>query len=197
MAAAAVATGSIPASQMSLELTDTANLSTEERSIPTALFLSDIEAFTKKYGVETGIAGLRELLAKYSYMYESLLAQKRSLLRKMPDIQQSLETVQHVKAQSSPFSTFFPLTDNTHAQAEVEPCQNICLWLGANVMLEYSLDEAEELLTSSSKSASASLASIDRSMAFLREQITTTEVNIARVHNYNVALRDKANQNNQ
>jgi prefoldin subunit 5 len=184
----------IAASQMSLELTDSSTLSTEERSIPKALFISDIDGFAKKYGVEPGIAGLRELHAKYSFMYESLLTQKRSLLRKMPDIQQSLETVQHVQAQTQAFSTFFPLTDNTHAQAVVEPCEKICLWLGANVMLEYSLEEAEQLLTASSQSAAASLASIDKSMAFLREQITTTEVNIARVHNFNVALRQNQQQ---
>ncbi len=181
-------------SGISLELTDSANLSTEERSIPKALFISDLDAFVKKYGVEPGIAGLRELLAKYTFMYESLLTQKRSLLRKMPDIQQSLETVQHVKAQTAPFTTFFPLTDNTHAQAEVEPSEKIFLWLGANVMLEYSLAEAEELLAASSSSATASLESIDRSMAFLREQITTTEVNIARVHNFNVGLRQQQQQ---
>ena len=175
--------------KISLDLTDTSDLTTEERAIPKALFISDLEAFAKKYGVEPGIAGLRELHAKYSFMYESLLTQKRSLLRKMPDIQQSLETVQHVKTQTSAFPTFFPLTDNTHAQAEVEPSDKICLWLGANVMLEYSLEEAEQLLTASNESANASLVSIDRSMAFLREQITTTEVNIARVHNHNVAFQ--------
>ena len=184
-----MATARIPASEMSLELTDSSTLSSEERSIPKALFITDLDAFVKKYGVEPGIAGLRELHAKYSFMYESMLTQKRSLLRKMPDIQQSLETVQHVKAQTAPFTTFFPLTDNTHAQALVEPCEKICLWLGANVMLEYSLEEAENLLAASSQSAAASLASIDRSMAFIREQTTTTEVNIARVHNFNVARR--------
>jgi prefoldin subunit 5 len=177
------------APQISQDLTST-ELTSEERSIPKALFLSDIAAFSTQYGVEPGITALRELLAKYSFMYESLLAQKRSLLRKMPDIQQSIETVQQVKAQTNTFTTFFPLTDNTHAQATVEgPCDRICLWLGANVMLEYSIAEAEELLKGSSESAGASLASIDRSMAFLREQITTTEVNIARVHNWNVAKR--------
>jgi hypothetical protein len=56
-------------------------------------------------------------------------------------------------------------------------------------MLEYSLEEAEGLLKTSDSNASASLKKLDDNLAFLRDQITTTEVNIARVHNHMVKIK--------
>jgi prefoldin subunit 5 len=125
-------------------------------------------------------------------MFESFLAQKRNTLRKLPDIQQSIEVVQFLKKrneESDTIKTHFPLTDNLHAKAEIPPSDKICLWLGANVMLEYSIKEAENLLNTSNQNATKTIAKLDDDMAFLRDQITTTEVNIARVHNHMVKIK--------
>lgn len=125
-------------------------------------------------------------------MFESFLLQKRATLRKLPDIQQALEVVEFLKRKRSDresVSTHFPLTDNCHAKAEIPPTDKVCLWLGANVMLEYSLEEAEALLKNSDSNASASLKRLDENLAFLRDQITTSEVNIARVHNHMVKIK--------
>ena len=164
----------------------------EERSIPYAKFITDVEAFVAKFTADAGLVTLRELLNKYNFMFETLTYQKRSILRKIPDIQQSLETVMFIKrknAEGEKYTTMFPLTDNCHAKAELEPTATVFLWLGANVMLEYPVQEAEDLLTSSQANAQTSLKSLDQSLGFLRDQITTTEVNIARVHNHNVKIR--------
>ena len=73
--------------------------------------------------------------------------------------------------------------------AEIPAGEKVALWLGANVMLEYSLDEAHELLSKNEKTAVGALAEYDEALEVLREQLTVTEVNIARVHNYNVKKR--------
>lgn len=44
----------------------------------------------------------------------------------------------------------------------------VCLWLGANVMLEYSLDEAEELLRGNQSTAQSTLKKVDEDLDFLR-----------------------------
>ncbi|KAJ3031547.1 hypothetical protein HDV00_008249 [Rhizophlyctis rosea] len=56
----------------------------------------------------------------------------------------------------------------------------------ANVMLQYTTSEAKERLTSKLSSAKVSLSQVDE---FLREQIPTMEVNVARVYNLDVELR--------
>ena len=65
----------------------------------------------------------------------------------------------------------------------------VCLWLGANVMLEYPRDEAILLLDDNLKNAKAALVTLVDDMGYLRDQITVTEVNMARVFNWDVKVR--------
>ena len=53
----------------------------------------------------------------------------------------------------------------------------------ANVMLEYTYEEALELLTKNLNNAVDTVESLDADLDFIKDQITTTEVNIARVYN--------------
>ena len=69
------------------------------------------------------------------------------------------------------------------------------LWLGANVMVEYTYDDALVLLGKNLANAQAKIAETDGDMDFLKDQITTTEVNMARVYNQGLAnkqAQDKA-----
>jgi hypothetical protein len=56
-------------------------------------------------------------------------------------------------------------------------------------MLEYPISEAEQLLTKNFETATKNLLQIDTDLDFLRDQITTTEVNMARVYNWDVKRR--------
>ena len=38
------------------------------------------------------------------------------------------------------------LADNLYCKASVPPTDKVCLWFGANVMLEYDIDEDQALL---------------------------------------------------
>ena len=48
----------------------------------------------------------------------------------------------------------FELTEEVFVKAKVEPVKAVNLWLGANVMLEYSLEDATHLLVSLSLASS-------------------------------------------
>ena len=80
--------------------------------------------------------------------------------------------------------------DGPHpAGKQVDDVDSVHLWLGANVMLEYERGEAIELLNSQVTDAKKALATTIDDMGFLRDQITTTEVNMARVFNWDVKNR--------
>ena len=49
-------------------------------------------------------------------------------------------------------------------------------WIQANVMLEYTYDEALVLLTNNFTQASDTVVSLDQDLDFIKDQITTTEV---------------------
>lgn len=56
-------------------------------------------------------------------------------------------------------------------------------------MLEYPITEARDLLQSKLDTAKKTMGQVDEDLEFIRDQITTMEVNIARVYNYDVLLR--------
>lgn len=58
-------------------------------------------------------------------------------------------------------------------------------------MLSYPVDEAKKLLTGKLMAAKESLGNCEEDLDFLRQQITTLEVNTARLYNYEVTLKRK------
>jgi prefoldin subunit 5 len=172
-----------------------------KRGIPEAIFIENVEGMCKKAEPTVIITKLQELYSKYQYMQSSLVAQRSALKSKLPDIVSALDTVNHLidrrskAAEGETAEYTYQLSENIWSRASVAPTSNVCLWLGANVMLEYSVDEAVELLRTNEQNAKTTISTLDEDMAFLRDQITTTEVNIARTHNYNVKLRQKSKEN--
>jgi len=94
---------------------------------------------------------------------------------KMPDIEKTLETVRFLQLRrdgSEALETTFELNDTLYARAEVPPTDEVFLWLGANVMLSYPIDEAETLLGDRLRAAETSLRNCEEDLEYLREQIT-------------------------
>ncbi|NP_001134478.1 prefoldin subunit 3 [Salmo salar] len=167
--------------------------------IPEAIFVEDVESFMKQPGNDTADAVLRKLdeqYQKYKYMQLNLAQKKQRLKSQIPQIKQTLEILRHMqkkKETTEPMETHFLLADNVYCKASVPPTDKVCLWLGANVMLEYDIDEAQSLLEKNLATASRNLDSLEEDLDFLRDQFTTTEVNMARVYNWDVKRRSKDN----
>uniref|UniRef100_A0A4W3HJD0 Prefoldin subunit 3 n=1 Tax=Callorhinchus milii TaxID=7868 RepID=A0A4W3HJD0_CALMI len=152
-------------------------------------------AFMKQAGNETADLVLRRLdeqYQKYKFMELNLSQKKRRLKSQIPEIKQTLEILRHMqkkKDSTDPMETRFLLADNLYAKASIAPTDKVCLWLGANVMLEYDIDEAQALLEKNLSTATRNLEGLEEDLDFLRDQFTTTEVNMARVYNWDVKRR--------
>ncbi|KAI9788093.1 MAG: hypothetical protein M1816_007225 [Peltula sp. TS41687] len=97
-------------------------------------------------------------------------------------------------AASTTLQTTFSLIETLYAHANIElplPNDEVFLWLGANVMLAYTVDEAESMLSEKLTAAKRSLEACQEDMDFLREQVTTLEVATARVYNWEVTQKRK------
>ncbi len=121
-------------------------------------------------------------------METQLLRSRQSLKVKLPDIKKTLEMVAMLKSRAATpdkaVESNFLLADNIWAKATIPNDQGrVGLWLGANVMVEYSYDDAIKLLTRNLSSAEEKLAETESDIDFLKDQTTTTEVNMARVYN--------------
>uniref|UniRef100_T1D9P6 Prefoldin subunit 3 n=1 Tax=Crotalus horridus TaxID=35024 RepID=T1D9P6_CROHD len=165
--------------------------------IPEAVFVEDVDSFMKQPGNETADVVLKKLdeqYQKYKFMELNLAQKKRRLKSQIPEIKQTLEILKHMqkkKESTDLMKTRFLLADNVYCKASVPPTDKVCLWLGANVMLEYDIDEAQALLEKNLSTATKNLESLEEDLDFLRDQFTTTEVNMARVYNWDVKRRNK------
>lgn len=141
------------------------------------------------------IKRLDEAHSKYRFMEMNLVSKKRRLKRQVPEIRSSLDVLKLIRSRNesnSPMTSNFLLSDEVYMEATIPPTDRINLWLGANVMLEYTLDEAEALLSKNLDAANRNLTQIDIDLDYLRDQITTTEVNMARVYNWDVKRRQES-----
>lgn len=141
------------------------------------------------------IKKLDEAHSKYRFMEMNLASKKRRLKRQVPEIRSSLDVLKLIRSRNEsnlPMTSNFLLSEEVYMEAMIPPTDRINLWLGANVMLEYTLDEAEALLSKNLEAANRNLTQIDIDLDYLRDQITTTEVNMARVYNWDVKRRQES-----
>ncbi|RIA87198.1 Prefoldin subunit-domain-containing protein [Glomus cerebriforme] len=169
-------------------------LETNPRGIPKVQFVENVEEFITKSSapVEVTLGKFQETVAKYKFMEINFLNRKKALELKIPEISKTLSVVEFlVSKQDSdePMETTFELNDTLWANAKIKSTKTVNLWLGANVMLEYTLQEAKELLENKLDTAQNALKNVLEDLEFLREQVTTMEVNIARVFNWDVKRR--------
>ncbi|KAF2459433.1 Prefoldin subunit-domain-containing protein [Lineolata rhizophorae] len=168
---------------------------TNPRGIPYAPFVDKVEDYvTSRTEVEGTLKNFQEMISKYQFMEMNTQRRAAGLRDKIPDIQKTLDTVRFLKTRkpdADPIETTFELNDTLYAKAEIPHTEEVYLWLGANVMLSYPLPEAETLLISKLETAQRSLANCEEDLDFLREQVTTMEVAVARVYNWDVAQRRK------
>ncbi|EYC02177.1 hypothetical protein Y032_0101g3346 [Ancylostoma ceylanicum] len=98
---------------------------------------------------------------------------------------------EHPIEKDQPFETTYLVSEEVYTKATVRKPEKVSIWLGANVMVEYELDKAKELLEKNRGNVQKAVDELTSELAFVKDQITTTEVNIAHVHNYGVKKRQQ------
>ena len=121
---------------------------------------------------------------------------RQNLRVKLPDIKKTLEMVAMLKkkheADDKSIETNFLVSDNIWAKAKVpNETGKVGLWLGASVMVEYTYDDALKLLCKNLANAEDRLAEADSDIDYLKDQLTTSEVNIARIYNQGLVNKQK------
>ncbi|KAM0348418.1 hypothetical protein ACHAPU_004390 [Fusarium lateritium] len=172
---------------------------TNPRGIPYAPFVDKVEDYvTTRDDVEPTLRSFQEMISwrgrKYQFMEMNLQKRMGGLKEKIPDIQKTLDSVKFLKLRKDDdeaIDTTFELNDTLYSKAKIPATEEVYIWLGANVMLSYPIDEAETLLSSKLSTAKTSLSNCEEDLDFLREQITTMEVAIARVYNWEVVQKRK------
>lgn len=176
---------------------------TNPRGIPQAPFIEKVEDIVKnpEQDFENVMKAFQDRLQQYKYMEVSKKQQMSDLNTKIPDIEKNLNIISHIKEKKETLEdadeddkyleTNYELNDTlyTKAKVDVEKLESVYLWLGADVMLEYPLDEAVDLLQERLTRNTQQLELVNEDLDFLKENITTMEVNTARLYNWDVARK--------
>jgi prefoldin subunit 5 len=196
-------------------MASTTEATTNPRGIPVFPFMNNVSDYVKSLeDVESTLQRFQEMTSKYTFMQQNVERRAAGLKEKLPEMKNTYETVKFLKMKRKialdaedkgdadelddeleesnhnpqEIETTFSLQDTLYAKATIKPAEldEVYLWLGANVMVAYPLDEAEDLLRGKLEKAKESLGAAEEDLEFLRVQITTLEVAIARVHNWDV-----------
>merc|ERR1711865_1026599 len=171
----------------------------KSRSIPAQEFIEDVRAHTKNFdNVQDALVGQETMLSKYRFMEQQMLAQRQALLAKRPDLNRSVSMVTKLlearEAGEEVVKTTFQLGTSVFADAEIPVSDEleVGLWLGANVMVQFPLDEASQLVRDNLSQCEVIITTLDKDVDFVKDQIVTSEVNMARIYNNDVRERQAA-----
>jgi hypothetical protein len=164
-------------------------------------FISSIEEHLRKYKctVDEILTELNALHTKYKTHEKQILTEKLDAQSKIPDLEENIRLIRLlrkklIEEKAHSVNVRFMAADSIWAEGLVIPTPNpqqstVCLWLGANTMMEYTYDEAEELLTKNLIACNNLIKSREEDLIFLKHQTTTCEVTISRFYNYQVNLK--------
>ncbi|DBA67650.1 hypothetical protein WJX79_008020 [Trebouxia sp. C0005] len=161
-------------------------------TVPTAQFIRNVDDFLAGRTPEAAIQALDNNYRNYRLIEQNLLQSKARLIGKLPEIQKAEEAVALLirkREAEQELLVDFAISDQVFAKAKVPVTDSVNLWLGANVMLEYPLEEARDLLAQNIKNCKANLKQNQQDLELVKDSITTTEVSIARVYNHDVSQR--------
>lgn len=149
---------------------------------------------TTDRNVDEVVTELRGAHQKYKYIEAEIVQRAQRLTFKEPEIKKCLDAVgalERRRDEGEPAVLDFALANHVFARARVDEPSAVCIWLGAGVMLEYGLGEARELLETQLAGCRRQRAQAAFERDYIRDQVTTTEVSIARIYNHGVSLRRK------
>ncbi len=128
-------------------------------------------------------------------MEAQIVKHSEGVKAKIPDIEKAIEAVEYLEKKKhdseESMSVDFMVSNNLWAKATVPASETVCLWLGADIMCEYTLEEAKALLTKNLENATTTMKNNEVDLDFIKDQMTVCEVNIARVYNDSIKKKEK------
>ena len=166
------------------------------RGVPTMNFIENVDDWIDKFTSEKLLSYINQYLNKYKFMEAQIVKSNEGLNVKVPDIEKCLETIEYLekKDKEKPINVDYMVSNNLWAKAEVKIPDSVFLWLGANVMCEYKMDEAKTLLNQNLQNAKNQIKKNNNDLEFIKDQMTVCEVNIARIYNETVRRNQIAKQ---
>ena len=131
-------------------------------------------------------------------MEKQLVKQKMNKIDQKTEMKKNIEACNYLKSkkESSSIETHFEVSDQLYSKGTIKKFDTVAIWLGANVMLEFPIDEAIDFLKKRIILTDNKINTLQNDIDFCRKQTNIVEVNRSRVYNANVKVK-KARENAQ
>ncbi|EZG69200.1 prefoldin subunit 3 [Gregarina niphandrodes] len=165
------------------------------RNIPKARFYEDISQVVegKLELVGPTLTAYDEIHGKFKLMTSSLNDQLVTLEEREGHLKEALDVIRGAKTRKTNTETLYKVADCLYTRARVTEPQKCFLWLGSNVMMEYTPEEAEAVVGKNLATTKENIEDILENILALRSETTVIEASISRLHNYGVYLRKQHN----
>lgn len=174
------------------------------RGIPKALFI-DLNDTKITSNLELTVVNVQQNLQKYEYMLKSKDQQLKTITDITKDIKTNVKVIETLIAQNDDsddedeeFQDIqYELEDGLFAFASIptkSETNTVSLWLGSGILMEFTYEEALQILNEKSFVYTSKINEIMEDIEYLREQITTLQVNLSKVYNYSVLQKRKLEQ---
>lgn len=172
----------------------------QKKGVPTADTITDVDGYLKehKLTIEEAQKKVEEDFRKYKIVEANLTSQREKLRETEPDFlrgRELLTKLQEALANPDyewPMEVRYPLADQVFSTAYVDKTDTIYILLGCQTMAEVTVDEADKIFSKNLVDINKLKNDLSEEINFVKDQITTTEVNMAHLFNYNVNLKKAA-----
>mmetsp|Transcript_63682 Transcript_63682/g.77893 ORF Transcript_63682/g.77893 Transcript_63682/m.77893 type:complete len:213 (-) Transcript_63682:58-696(-) len=161
------------------------------RGIPPAKFIKNPYTEVAYRGikfVEKYLKDIDNALGKYQLMERSLVKQKLTKIDQLNELKKNIEVTEYLKNKNN-IDLHFEVADQLYAEAEINDTKTVAIWLGAGVMLEFSIDEGISFLETRVNEVQNKVNELQNDIDFCRKQINICEVNKSRVYNANIKVK--------
>ncbi|KAI0982804.1 hypothetical protein GJ496_009059 [Pomphorhynchus laevis] len=155
----------------------------ESMTIPTCQFIDDLEKYVKADGRHPKqiLQEMTTLLKKYKAMSENVEKRISNLYNvTLADLKQSTSILNKLHTdmdQNKEVIADFSFSGNVKLKAIIPPVKKVGLWLGAKVMVEYTIDEAEDVIKTNTRNVENAIAKCNENLANLN---ICTQVNVSK-----------------
>ena len=126
-------------------------------------------------------------------MESQLVKQKMSKIDQKDEMKKNIKVCKYLKEKAksgeSEIKTQFEVSDQLYSEGTIKEFDNVAIWLGANVMMEFPIDEAIEFLEKRIVISDEKINGLQNDIDFTRRQINIVEVNRSRVYNAGVKVK--------
>ena len=143
-----------------------------------------------------------DMSKRYTVYERNMLENKKTLLEKETETEEAIAAIEQLQGRAATATetdgdgveTMYEIANNVYGHASIELNGKVCLWLGADVMVEYTYDEALTILKETMTTIEENKGQLEEALAFVKKQLTVCEVSLARLHNYGVQEKKKKKQ---